>query len=491
MSDILDIAILNGTVIDGTGRDRYRCDIGIKGNKIVKIGKIEEPALVSISAEGLVVAPGFIDIHSHSDLSVREFPHMENILRQGVTTQVVGNCGINIGMAEGSLARFIDEIQSEGIGTNLIFLAGQGVIRNRVLGNERRKPTAEEINRMKSLLESALDEGAKGLSTGLEYEPGIFSSTEELIELAKVLNRKGGIYATHLRNEGDYLESAIEEVIEIGRSAEIPVQISHLKIERRRNWGKSEKIIEMIESARASGIDVSYDVYPYTAYMTRLNIAIMLFSFSPTDLSNPQKYREALEKLKDSHIDWDLIYIPKYGGSRINGHSILELAGERGLSPEEFTLELLKRNEPVRVISFQMDEEDVKNFIRYKYSFIGSDGSSYKKRNEEDRTHPRSFGTFPRILGRYVREFKVLSLEEAILKMTSYPAKKLGLLDRGIIKEGAYGDITIFDAEKIIDRATYEDPFQYPEGIEYVILNGHIVIDRGVYKGRRAGTVIR
>ncbi|MCX7796237.1 MAG: D-aminoacylase [bacterium] len=445
-----------------------------------------------MKASGLVVAPGFIDIHSHSDLSIKDFPEMENIIRQGITTQVVGNCGINIGMIDEGLGNFIERIEKRGIGTNLIFLAGQGVIRSKVMGNEKRKPTEEELNEMKELLESALSEGAKGLSTGLEYEPGIYSSTEELIELAKVVAKRDGIYASHLRNEGDYVELAIEEAIEIGKMAEVPVQISHIKVERKRNWGKSEKIIEMIENARRDNIDVSYDIYPYTAYMTRLNIAIMPFRVSINDLLDPDRYRKALEKLKNSSIDWDLIHIPQYNiDNRKNGKSILELAREREISPEEFTLELLKKNEPVRVISFQMSEEDIKNFLSYKHSFVGSDGSSYKKRNEEDRTHPRSFGTFPRILGRYVRELKILSLEEAISKMSYLPAKKLRLMDRGIIKEGAYADITIFDPEKITDKATYEDPFQYPEGIEYVIINGNIVLEKGNFNNRRAGIVIR
>lgn len=416
---------------------------------------------------------------------------MENILRQGVTTQVVGNCGINAGMVEGNLGRFIEELQTKGIGTNLVFLAGHGVIRSKVMGNEKREPTEEEMSKMKDLLESTMEEGARGFSTGLEYEPGIFSSTKELIELAEVANKKGGIYATHLRSEGDYLESAIIEAIKIGESTEIPVQISHIKTEKRRNWGKSEKIIELIESARAKGVDISYDVYPYTAYMTRLNIAIMPFQISPRELSNHQRYREALEELKNTRIDWDLIYIPKYSrDSQINGNSILELARARGLSPEEFTLDLLKKNEPIRVISFQMNEDDIRNFLRYKHSFIGSDGSSYRKRNEEDRTHPRSFGTFPRILGRYVRELRILSLEEAISKMTYLPAKKIGLTDRGIIKEGAYADITIFDPERIIDLADYDDPFRYPLGIEYVIINGSIVIEKGTYTNKRKGIVI-
>ncbi len=416
---------------------------------------------------------------------------MENILRQGVTTQVVGNCGINAGMLEGSLRRFIEELKVKGIGTNLVFLAGHGVIRSKVMGNEKREPTEEEMNRMKFLLESAIEEGAKGFSTGLEYEPGIFSSTKELIELAKVVNKKGGIYASHLRSEGDFLESAMEEAIKIGESTGIPVQISHIKTEKKRNWGKSEKVIEMIESARSRGIDISYDVYPYTAYMTRLNIAIMPFSLSYKDLSNPQKYREALEELKNNHIDWDLIYIPKYSkDGQINGNNILELARARSLSPEEFTLELLKKNEPIRVISFQMNEDDIRTFLRYKHSFIGSDGSSYRKRSEEDKTHPRSFGTFPRILGRYVRELKVLSLEEAVSKMTYLPAKKIGLTDRGIIKEGAYADIVIFDPERIVDKADYDDPFRYPVGIEYVILNGSIVIEKDAYTNKRKGIII-
>lgn len=417
---------------------------------------------------------------------------MENMIRQGITTQVVGNCGINIGMVDESLGDFIEKIEKRGIGTNLIFLAGHGVIRSKIMGNEKRRPTEEELEKMKRYLESIIDEGAKGLSTGLEYEPGIYSSTEELVELAKVVAKRGGIYATHLRNEGDYLEPAVEEAIKIGRLAGVPIQISHLKVERKRNWGKSEKIIEMIEKARNDGIDVSYDVYPYTAYMTRLNIAIMPFRVSLDELLDTNRYRKALEELKNINIDWDLIHIPQYSSdNQKNGKSILELAKDKNISPEEFTLELLKKNEPVRVISFQMSEEDIERFLTYRFSFVGSDGSSYKKRSEDDRTHPRSFGTFPRILSKYVRELKILSLEEAIAKMTYLPAKKLGLTDRGIIKEGAYADITIFDPERVTDRATYEDPFQYPEGIEYVIINGNIVLENGSFNDKRAGIVIR
>lgn len=474
-------------MIDGTGKPGYRIDLGIKGDRIVKIGRIEEPAVTTILADELVVSPGFIDIHSHSDLSVRDFPEMENILRQGVTTQVVGNCGITPGILEGSLGRFIEEIEKKGIGTNLVFLAGQGAIRSVVIGRENRNPTREELEKMKSILRSAMDEGAKGLSTGLEYIPGIFSSTEEIVELAKVVAERGGIYSTHLRNEGDELELAVKEAIEIGRLADISVQIAHLKSEKRRNWGKSEKVLELIESARASGIDVNCDVYPYTAYMTRLDIAVQ-----PFDISHYREYKDALNELRNTPIDWDLIYISRCDiDGRINGCSILELAKRKGVLPEELALELLNSREPVRVISFQMNEEDVKNIMRYKHSFIGSDGSSYRKRNELDRTHPRSFGTFPRVLRRYVREIKLFSLEEAISKMTYLPAGKLNISDRGIIKEGAFADITIFSAEKIVDRATYDDPFQYPEGIDYVILNGKLVIDKGTFIDKRAGIVIK
>lgn len=433
------------------------------------------------------MAPGFIDIHSHSDLSVRDFPEMENILRQGVTTQIVGNCGINLGILEGSLGRFIEEIEKTGIGTNLVFLAGHGAIRTKVMGQESRAPTKKELEEMKSILESTIDEGAKGLSTGLEYIPGIFSSTEEIVELAKVTAKRGGVYSTHLRSEGDELESAVREAIEIGRLADIPVQIAHLKIEKKRNWGKAEEILQLIDSARDDGIDINCDVYPYTAYMTRLNIAIQ-----PFDISDYKDYRDALDRLRNIPMDWELIYITRCNiGGGIEGCSMLDLAKNKGVSPEELVLELLKSGEPIRVISFQMDEEDVKKIIAYRYSFIGSDGISSRKRNEVDRTHPRSFGTFPRVLGRYVREIKLLSLEEAISKMTYLPAKKMNIIDRGIIKEGAYADITIFDPDRIIDKATYDDPFQYPEGIEYVIVNGEIVIDKGSFIDKRAGIVIR
>jgi N-acyl-D-amino-acid deacylase len=417
---------------------------------------------------------------------------MENILRQGVTTQVVGNCGIDVGIQEGSLNNFIEELERIKIGTNLVFLVGHGALRRRVMNLDNRVPTNRELSLMKSLLEEALGEGAIGLSTGLEYPPGVYAETEELIELSKIVAKRGGIYATHLRNEGDKVEEAVKEAIEIGEKTGISVQISHHKTEKRRNWGKTEITLGMMDEARARGLDVSCDVYPYTAYMTRLGIPLLPPWALNENLIEPDTYGKVLAELKNASIDWDLIYIARCGLDKsMEGCNILELARSAGLPPEEFALKLLTKDDRIGIISFQMSEDDVRRVIKYPHSFIGSDGSGYVKRSEEERTHPRSFGTFPRILGRYTRELGLLNWEEAISKMTFLPARKIGISDRGIIREGAYGDIVIFDPKRVIDKASYEDPFQYPEGIEYLTVNGQLVIIKGVYTGKRTGRILK
>jgi len=417
---------------------------------------------------------------------------MENILRQGITTQVVGNCGLTIGMQEGSLGKFIEELEKTGIGTNLVFLAGHGALRRRVMDLEERPPTKKELSLMKSLLEETLAEGAVGLSTGLEYPPGIYADTEELIELSKIVSKRDGIYATHLRNEGDRVEEAVKEAIEIGEKSGVSVQISHHKTEKRKNWGKTEKTLQMMDDARAKGLDISCDVYPYIAYMTRLGIPLLPSWALNGNLAESDTYGMVLAELKKSNIDWDLIYISRCRlDMSLQGCNILELARKNGLPPEEFTLQLLVKDDRVSVISFQMSEEDVKKILKYPHSFIGSDGLAYIKRSEEERTHPRSFGTFPRVLGRYTRELGLFNWEEAISKMTFLPAKKMEISDRGIIREDAYGDIVIFNPETVIDKATYEDPFQYPEGIEYVIVNGELVISKGIYTRKRVGRILK
>jgi N-acyl-D-amino-acid deacylase len=357
---------------------------------------------------------------------------------------------------------------------------------------EERPPTKKELSLMKSLLEETLAEGAVGLSTGLEYPPGIYADTEELIELSKIVSKRDGIYATHLRNEGDRVEEAVKEAIEIGEKSGVSVQISHHKTEKRKNWGKTEKTLQMMDDARAKGLDISCDVYPYIAYMTRLGIPLLPSWALNGNLAEPDTYGMVLAELKKNNIDWDLIYISRCRlDMSLQGCNILKLARKNGLPPEEFTLQLLVKDDRVSVISFQMSEEDVKKILKYPHSFIGSDGLAYIKRSEEERTHPRSFGTFPRVLGRYTRELGLFNWEEAISKMTFLPAKKMEISDRGIIREDAYGDIVIFNPETVIDKATYEDPFQYPEGIEYVIVNGELVISKGIYTRKRVGRILK
>jgi len=531
MDEQLDIIITKGTIYDGINDIPYQADIGIKDGRIVKVGNIEAKNCDElINAQGLIVAPGFIDIHTHLDFSLPVNPKADSHLMQGVTTVLVGCCGLSPfptssktlnelksytkflteeGFPWGflSLKEFLEYLEKKKIALNVASLIGHGSIRIAVMGFENRDPTEKEIEKMKELVEEAMKDGAFGISTGLPYPPGIFSKTEELIELSKVVAKYGGIYATHLRSESDGLLEAIKEAIKIGEEAKIPVQVGHLKVAGISNWGKSKEALELIDEARIKGLNITFDQYPYDAALNTLTSL-----FPPWMLEGG--IEKAIQRLKDFKIrkeikdyilkgslEWKENYIKSVGWDRIiitrceteknkklEGKSLLEISKIMNKDPFDAMFDLFIEEEgSITIITFIMDEKDIINIMKHPAGMIGTDGSFFSS----GKPHPRTYGTYPRVINKYVKQKKVLTLAQAIQKMTSMPAKKLGLKDRGVIKEGAWADITIFDFDKIMDKATYLNPRQYPEGIHYVLVNGKVVVKEGKFLNIFNGKVLR
>jgi len=532
-----DIIIRGGIVYDGINTEPRRVDIAIKGERIAYIGDLRnERADAVIDANKLVVAPGFIDMHSHSDATILVYPDSSSKVRQGVTTEVVGNCGISMAPIVDDhaylLKRFVDQyfpglsylldwkwktlidyykvVDIVRPAVNLVPLVGHNTLRIAAMGFEAREPTDSEIEDMRRMLEYEMEGGMWGLSTGLFYAPGSYAKTEEVIELAKVVRRYGGIYASHIRDEAHGVLSAIEEAIRIGREAGVSVQISHIKAMGKAQWGLSSKIIDIIGKARADGVDVHADVYPYDAGQTALLQALPGWAKE----GGPGK---AIERLRDSEtaekirvemeeglmsgqnfvyeLGWDNIIIAatEKGDPEVEGKSVAEIARLRNKRPFDVFRELLIiNNGNVSMIVRAMDEGDIVNFMRQDWVYIGSDQNGIRPGYGPlgGRQHPRAYGTFPRVIRRYVLEKGILMLGEAIAKMTGRPAFRLGLKDRGIIREGYYADIVVFNPETIADRATYEEPTLYPTGIEYVIVNGKITVSKGYETGVRNGKVL-
>ncbi len=526
---MFDVVVKNGRLLDGTGNPWFKADIGIKNGKVLEIGDLSsEDANRIIVAKGLVVCPGFIDMHSHSEYSLLANSKAESKIRQGVTTEVNGNCGDSPTPIEGitaeaaeeakeykidtdwsTLGEYLDRLEKQGIALNVAQLVGHGTVRTAVMGHEKRPPTREELNEMKELVAQAMEDGAFGMSTGLFYLPGGFADTEEVIELCKVVAGYGGIYTSHIRGEGDPLVEAVAEAIEIGEKADIPVQISHHKACGIENWGKVEKTLRMMEEARFRGVDVTCDVYPYTA------CGADLVSMIPnwTHEGGADKLRERLkdpknrERIKKEMLEglpgWEST-VKQSGWARIRvigwkehkefeGKTLAEVAELKGVDPFDLTFDLIVKKESPELVDLAMSEEDVCAVIKHPLSMVGSDGRAVSPHGVlgESKTHPRSYGTYPRILGKYVREEKVLTIEDAIRKMTSLPAQKLGLRDRGMIREGMWADVVVFNPKTVMDEASYEDPHRYPEGIEYVLVNGKVVIDEREHTGSLPGKVLR
>ncbi len=502
-SERYDLVIKNGKVIDGTGNPWFIADIGIKGKFIKKIGFIEtQKGKKVIDARGLVVSPGFIDVHTHAEGIERNLK-IENYSFQGVTTVIAGNCGGH----SYPLKEHFEKLKANGISINYGSLVGHNTIRDIVMGKKQALPDREEMEKMKKLLEQELKDGGLGLSTGLAYMPGIYSNTEEIVELGKVVAKYHGIYTSHIRNQGKGIKEAIEEAIQVGEKNKIPVLVSHIKLADESVWNEIWRIKKPVEEARSKGVEVFLDQYPYTATSSGFESSLPGWSREGglEKLRERLSEKENFEKVKAHVIQGRLtsvkginklqsIFIAscswkkEYEGKNLE--EILEMEGKEPTveNGAELIIGIVK-NGDAQGIFFQMDESDVKELMKLPYLMIGSDGAM--QIYGRGFPHPRSYGTYPRILGRYVREEKILSLEDAIRKMTSLPANTFRIKKRGILKEGFYADIVIFSPEKIIDKATFPNPHQYPEGIEYVIVNGEIIVEKNHHTGKLPGMIIK
>lgn len=528
-----DIMIRNGTVIDGTGAPRVRKDVAIDGPRIAGMyGPSEGKASMEIDAAGMVVCPGFIDIHTHSDLSLLGCPLAESKVRQGVTTELVGNCGTSpaplVGAAREVVERYARDLLVDvtwstfdeyllcmghvKTSVNVASLVGADTLRLGVIGPDDRPPTGDEMDLMNKLLTDSILEGAFGLSSGLIYAPGCFASTEELTSLARTAGSLGGMYASHIRGEGRTLVKAVEEAITIGRESGCRVQISHHKAVGPFNWGLVERTLTLIDDARASGVDVGFDVYPYTASCTLLDTVLPPWvrdggrTAELSRLRDPGARARIREELQDRDTAWEntvaedgwdrivLSGLRKDDNKPYEGRSVESVAAELGKDPTEFVLDLLLDEdlEPAAIFH-EMSEDDVKKVIGHPLSVVGSDGESQAPYGPtgEQKPHPRSYGTFPRVIRRYCTEMGLFSLEDAVRKMTSGPAGRIGLEDRGVIAKGMAADIVVFDPDTVRDKATFEEPQRYPEGIVHVFVNGLQTIASGEHTKERAGQVLR
>lgn len=520
----MELIIRNGYIIDGTGEKGYYGDIAIENNRIIKVGSLGNmSAEMEIDAGGLVVAPGFIDIHSHSDWRIFSTLQCENTIRQGITTEIVGHCGDSAYPAlsketeeiydyfkkqpiDTSLIRwkttedFWKEVEEIGLSHNVAFLVGHGTLRLNVMGYDNRKLNQQELEKMKKLLREAMEAGALGMSTGLAYAPGIFADKEELIDLSRVVSRYDGVYTSHLRNQSDKLIEAVEEAVGIGKEAKVAVNISHLKAADKENWGKVADAIRIIDKAREDGLDVICDAYPYVAASNPLSAELpswIIEDGHETYMKNlrDEKIRNRLRNEMPSKEDdfWKLIYVCDVGNAddeKYIGKNLSQISSEENTDPITVVCDILYRSKDnVQVNVVCMKEDDVRYVLSYKNAAVGADGGVFL--TEGYSGHPRAFGTFPAYLGRYIRDLNLASLEEGIRKITSLPAEFMGIEDRGIIKEGMFADITIFDYDTIIDKATYGKPNLYCDGIKYVIINGQVQLDDNKYNRVKAGHVIR
>jgi N-acyl-D-amino-acid deacylase len=512
----IDTVFRDALVFDGLGNPPVSADVAVSGDRIADVGAhLLTGRAETIDLDGLALAPGFIDIHSHTDLDLFVSPLAESKIRQGVTTEVAGQDGSSIGpwSAEqaarvrerhressgveldfSDLSGFVRQLEIQGTAVNLASMVGHGTVREFVIGTENRPASPEEIDRMRVLVAEALRAGACGLSSGLEYVPGAFATLDELVAVARPLSAAGLPYATHMRNEDDQLFAAIEEAVNVGRLAGVPVQISHLKAQGQRNWWKAEPVLQMLERARDDRVDVMYDRYPYVAYSTGLT---SLFPVWARDggtagllgrLAQPS-VADRIERDVRGKItklgNWDAVQITATSEDSLRwaaGRRLGTLAAEREVEPYRLLLELITGDRGRSgMVGFGMSEENTTRFLTHPLGMICSDGSALATQGPLARgtPHPRSFGTFPRVLGHYCRDERAMSLELAVRKMTALPAMRLKLSGRGVIAPGAFADLVAFDPDRIRDRATFEDPHQYPTGIVHVMVNGAWVLRGG------------
>lgn len=497
-----DILIRNGRIIDGTGNSWYQGDLAVKDGKILAIGRtLEMPATRTIDARGMIVAPGFIDVHTHLEYDEEKDPRASSFILDGVTTCVTGNCG----SSHTDIGKYLYWVDSLRLSINVASLIGHNDVRKAVMGRANRDATPEELQKMEAIVEKAMADGAMGLSTGLIYIPGTYTRTPEIIALAKVASRYKGLYASHMRSEGDSVTQAIEEALTIGREAGLPVQISHFKLSGQQNWGRSKITVGMIDAARKEGIDVTIDQYPYTASSTSISTLIPDEILADGQdsirarLQRPEirKYvaKQMLARLKKRKLRHFSYAVVAYhaADTSYNGKSIEEINRMKGRKHkakyEAETVMDIMINGGAGAVFHGMGEEDVRRIMQYPFNMFASDASI--RILNAGMPHPRGYGTNARVLSKYVREEKLISLEEAIRRMTSLPAQKFQLRDRGLLREGFAADIVVFDEKTVKDISTFEKPHAYSKGFHYVIVNGKLTVDNEMHTGERAGKALR
>ncbi|HUP18811.1 MAG TPA: D-aminoacylase [Gemmatimonadota bacterium] len=521
-----DFILRGALVYDGLGGPPIEADVAIAGQRISAIGpRLAAGGAAEVDLRGLALAPGFVDLHSHTDSTILADPRAPSKLRQGVTTEIAGADGGSVGPWTeaqfrarreqyrerygleidyrdlGGFLRFIDRYRPA---LNLASMVGAGSVRGFVMGDDDRPPTDDELARMVAEVERAVREGACGISSGLEYTPGGFADLDELVALATPVRGTGLSYASHLRNEDDRLFAAVEEAINVGRFADVPVEISHLKAQGERNWWKAGPVLEALDRARDAGVDVRFDVYPYIAYSTGL---ANLFPLSARDggaaafrarLNDPAeapRLEEAVRAKIASLGSWDSVQVTSTEDDALawaRGRRLGELAGERGEEPYALLVRIMAAGGG-GMVGFGMSEENVARMLAHPLSAVVSDASARATTGplSSGSPHPRAYGTFPRVLGHYVRDLGVLPLEVAVAKMTSVPADRAGIGDRGRIRPGAFADLVAFDPDRVIDRATFEDPHRYPVGIPHVMVNGRFALRDGAFTDERPGRAVR
>lgn len=527
---MLDLILKNGRIVDGTGNPWQHGDVGIKDGVIAAVGRLDLEAHRVIDVHGQVIAPGFIDGHCHSDLMIFDHPGSEIKLQQGVTTEVVGNCGLApapyvrsqgellqsyvqpvLGKTKwewpwSSVEEYMESVARLNPSENMATYVAHGALRISVMGFANRPATSAELARMKELLEEGMKAGAIGLSIGLLYAPGSYTSKEEIAELCSVLPKYGGLFSTHIRGEGNNLLPSVSEVIWIAEKAGVSLHVSHLKAAGKRNWGQVIDALELIEDARSRGMDVTCDVYPYNAGSTTLTTVLPPWVLEGGIESALARFREPelrariRRELGEEQDDWDNLVCSTGWGSVIvsavhteanlglEGKSIAEISELRGQHPVDCMLDLLLEEDGrISIVYFHMSDDDVKQVIGYEKSLIASDSLTC----ETGKPHPRLYGTFPRVFAKYVREHKVLSLEQAVRKVTSFPVQRFKLGKRGLLVPGYIADVAVFDPDTIQDRATFEEPRQYPEGMSHVLVNGVLTLSDKLHTQAREGTLIR
>lgn len=528
-----DLLIKNGQIIDGSGKRRYKADLAIKGDRIVRIGQLQNATAARVvDASDMIVCPGFIDMLGQSETYLLIDPRAMSKVMMGVTTEITGegesiapinerlikeqedfNRRYNLTIDWRTLDEYFKRLEKQGSGVNLGTFVGATQVRAFVIGFDNRAPSVGELEQMKTLVANAMKEGALGLSTSLQYVPARFAKTDEIIDLAKIAKQYGGIYITHQRSEANGLDESLKEVFEIARQAQIPTEIWHLKTAYKKNWGRMPEVLKRIADARAQGLDITADVYPYIAGSTSLNASLPPWALEGgvekmlARLRDPATRERIKKEISSDVTDWENIYLGSGGPSGIlisavvnreleslQGKRISEIAAEQNKDPLEAVLDLILADRgQTGAIYFMMSEADLRAAMVAPFVNFCTDSGA--RANDGPlagaKSHPRGWGSYPRILGRYVRDDKLLTLEQAIQKMTSMPAKRVGISDRGLLKEGLFADVVVFDPQRVIDKATFEVPNQHPEGVKFVIVNGRLTVDDGKRTSALAGRALR